>query len=119
MKKLLFMCAILFFTASGSYAFQQGIYATNNYAGANVGINMNCSYVKLDLYWSTSSGGNGGGSGVAYSDDGTLIGEHYYTEGWSASTYTAGIFSYRYWGNVQMYLQATNCSGTAILEWVP
>ncbi|WP_276483424.1 hypothetical protein [Paraflavitalea pollutisoli] len=120
MKKLFFVFALLIGSVVSSYAFQQALYAGPpvGYAGTLVNINMNCSYIKLDLSWTTPSGGSGGGSGVAYGG-GTLIGEHTFTPGWSAQTYSGGIFSYQYWGDVQMYLSGSNCYGTAILEWMP
>jgi hypothetical protein len=121
MKKFLFVLVVFIISISSSFAYQQAIYAgppvNNN--GMTVNINANCSYVRLECTWSNSYGGPGGGSVVAYGDDGTLIGEHNYSEGYSSHFYNGGIFSYRSWATVQVYLSAFNCTAQALLEWMP
>ncbi|QEH42338.1 hypothetical protein [Chitinophaga sp. XS-30] len=121
MKKFFLAFALFFISISSSFAYQQALTAGPpiNYAGMNVSINMNCSYVYFQCTWSNSASGNGNGSTVAYSDDATLIGEYNYSEGYNSQGYSRGVFSYRYWGSVQVYLSAFNCTAQALLEWMP
>ena len=120
MKKLLFVIVLVIGAVVSSYAYQYTLNAGPpiGSAGALVNVNMYCSYIKLDLSWTTPTGDSGGGSGVAYSGN-SLIGEHSFSPGWSSQTYSGGVYSYRYWGDVQMYLSGYNCYGTAVLEWMP
>lgn len=121
MKKFILVVAIVLISMSSSFAYQQVLYAGPpvGYNGMTVNINANCSYVRFETTWSNSSSGTGNGSTVAYSDDGTLIGEYSYQEGQNSHAYNNGIFSYRYWGTVQVYLSAFNCTAQALLEWMP
>lgn len=121
MKKFFLAFTLCFISISSSFAYQQMLSAGPpvNYAGTNVSINMNCSYVYFQCIWSNSSSGTGSGSTVAYSSDATLIGEYSYYEGSNSQSYTSGVFGYRYWGSVQMYLSAFNCTAQALLEWMP
>ena len=120
MKKLLSVVAILIISVSGSFAYQQTIYAgpPAGYNGMTVNINANCSYVKLDCSWTSVINGESNGSVVAYGDN-TVIGEYSFQAGTNSSTYSSGIFSSRYWGSVQVYLSAFSCYGQATLEWMP
>lgn len=121
MKKFFLALALLLVSVISSFAYQTAIYAgpPTGYDQATVNINMNCSYVHVDAYWSTSVGGPGNGSVAVYADDNTVLGEHTYYEGSTDHWLSSGVFTYRYWGSVFMFISAFNCTGTLKLTWMP